>query len=301
MQLIAILILLATAIVLWRFSAFALRHRERSAEELFEATANITLNRIGDIGVSIVILAPRNEECIVQALSTLYPAIEVIVTIDAEREQALMSSLISRYSLISVNHKGIDSTLIRGLYRSRRRAFNSVIVIDMPAAELGYNTARQIASYDYTLCLSSDTHLEEFAVGRLVAALASELEPHNVAVVSRLGTSLRLEPQGIAHSGTRTHNLIRLLAWDTKGIKRGAIALIAAGPMLGLAAILTRSTLLGLAAVTMLTALLPILFISCRIAFSKSLFGVVPIIVNNFYDDLVVSIKKISYLYLPKH
>ena len=302
MQLILLPLLLAAAAIFVRFSFFALGCRHRAAEELYEVTANTTLNRIGNIGVSMILLAPRNDRAVIEALDTRYPASELIVTIDGKREATLLGCLIARYALIDVNHSHIDNKigLVRGLYRSRRRAFHRLVVIDMLAAEHGAEAAKRAASYSHTMLLPADIRLENFAVGRMVAALAAETDTEHTAVETRLGVRLRLEPQDVVEK-IELLVIDRPLARHTYGLSHGARLLVISGPLLGLAALATSSTMLYATAATMMAALLPVVFVSCRAAFSNSLFEILPTVMDNFYDDLVVSIKKISYLYLSKH
>ncbi len=301
MQLIALLLFIVALLLLVGALVSAWRRRDISADKLFDVEHTLLRNRVANIGVSMVLLAPRSIEAITNLLNTLYPATELVVTIDSHRQDALLRRLIERYAMIGVEHRHLIgcNSHVTGLYRSRRRAFRQLVVIETEEAEMSFEVAVAAATYDHILRVPRGAVLEEHAVGRMVAELGSAESIATTGVVSLTGATLQLMPRtGDNNIGIRY--VVRPLAWyDT----RPAYALfVAIGITLGTAALalLTKEPLASAAAMSLCGVLLCAMCVAARMLSQKSLLRTFSAVVENFYEDLLVYMKKISYLYLRK-
>lgn len=129
-------------------------------------------------GISLLADGIRSDEQIARLLCVEYARYEVIAAIDGRREPELFSRLLNRYRMIGVERIAtkIPGCEIRGIYRSRNRAFRRLVLIDCtgPDAEARFDAAAQAAAYDLLLPLRSGLVLRSEAIERLAAEYCSE-------------------------------------------------------------------------------------------------------------------------------
>lgn len=301
MQLIYLLILLVALFVFAEACLSAWRRRSLAADELFDVERALFCNRVGNIGVSAVLLAPRSMEAVANMLDTLYPATEVVVVVDAARQELLLSRLVGRYALIGVGCRHLinHDARVQGLYRSRSKAFRRLVVVAMSEAEQGDEVAVAAATYDHILRVPRGAMVENYAVGRMVAALASTEEVATTGVATLTGAPLHLVPRA-GDDNISMRYVVRPLAWyDARPpyTTIGAVAVLLAAVAV---AALTAEPLLVAAALALCGVLLLAMCVSAHLISEKSLSTTFSAVVGNFYEDFVVNIKKISYLYLRK-
>jgi hypothetical protein len=153
-------------------------------------------------------------------------------------------------------------------------------------------------SYDYILAVPQRVHLEEFAVGRMVVALAAA-KSRNVLLHVRYGAHLALCPR--AEASTMELPLDVPLAWPTGFGLWLPMLIVAVLSMLSIVALLDDLLAIRVAALLMLGTVVVLLWFSCRMMSDRDLVVQFAAVVRNFYDDLIVGLKKNYYLYLRKH
>lgn len=129
------------------------------------------------LGLSLLVADGVDEERLVRLLGVEYDHLEVVAVVDGGCEALLIERLMARYHLIQVNwHPSEEFAVrgVRGLYRSRKRRFRRLVVLDcraeQPAARL--DAAADVASYDYLMPLVGGREPLKGAVERLVTELA---------------------------------------------------------------------------------------------------------------------------------
>lgn len=139
---------------------------------------------IGGVGVSILCASPKHCAIITSLLDSTYPTCEVIVAISSKKQHNLVAQIELRYSLVSHNKGDIE------IYKSENSSLSrlTVIVFHMLASrDKMLNMAAKYATFDYLLCVPSESYLLPFAVGRVAVAIAAT----NVGCVDRITTSER--------------------------------------------------------------------------------------------------------------
>lgn len=128
---------------------------------------------VGGIGLSVLLpegVTPRLAE---ELLSTEYALFEVVAVVDGLADPALLAQLAARYRLFRVSVPPADGT--RALYRSRKRRFRRLVLLDRPATDRrrACRAAAEAATYDYLLPLRPNERLTCGAVERVVCELAA--------------------------------------------------------------------------------------------------------------------------------
>ncbi|MBD79521.1 MAG: hypothetical protein CL840_11440 [Crocinitomicaceae bacterium] len=158
-----------------------------------------------DIAPSVSLLAPAyNEtETIIENIRSLlsihYSNFEVIVINDGSKDDTL-EKCIEEYELekvdFAVNYE-IETKEIRGIYKSKNRAFNQLIFIDKEngGKSDALNVGINVSSYDYITCIDVDCVLEQDALLKLMKPFMDENEKEVVATggVIRIANSCVIE------------------------------------------------------------------------------------------------------------
>ena len=158
-----------------------------------------------DIAPSVSILAPAYNESatiienIRSLLSIHYSNFEVIVVNDGSKDDS-MEKCIKEYDMVpvdfSVDYK-LKTKEIKGVYKSRNRAFNQLIVVDKAngGKSDALNAGINISSYDYVTCIDVDCVLEQDALLKLMKPFMDENEREVVATggVIRIANSCVVE------------------------------------------------------------------------------------------------------------
>ena len=179
--------LILTAIFAWvsvRSVVYGVRlaHGHNRREMLAPCFGSIC-DGAGHIGVSLICIDTPSVERVADMLAVEYERYETVVVVDSVRRAEMMAELIERYSLVRVDYLRSEefaaSGCVRGLYRSRRRCFRRLTLVDadVDSGRMAVDAAADIAIYDYISVIGGDVTLLPYAVERLVAEICSSPEP----------------------------------------------------------------------------------------------------------------------------
>lgn len=137
----------------------------------------VLYDAIEQIGISALVV----DRCTLQRLDALlaveYPRYEVILTLRRARDPILFEELIDRFRLIRVEYKPsgeLPVAGVRGLYRSRKRRFRRLVLLDIGprlARNERLNAAADVATYEYLLPIPSGATLRVGAVEGVACAV----------------------------------------------------------------------------------------------------------------------------------
>lgn len=132
---------------------------------------------LSGVGVSVLCSGIGEMAQIENLLSAEYARYEVIVVLDAGRQPDEFAAIAARYRMIGVDYLPSDElpvTGVRRLFRSRRRCFRRLVLIDreQDTAARDFDAAASVAVYDYLLPLSGRVFLLPRAVERLVVEVS---------------------------------------------------------------------------------------------------------------------------------
>lgn len=158
-----------------------------------------------DIAPSVSLLAPAYNETetiidnIRSLLSIHYSNFEVIVINDGSKDDSL-EKCIEEYDLELVDYaidEQIKTKEVRGIYKSRNRAFNQLIFVDKEngGKSDALNVGINVSSYDYITCIDVDCVLEQDALLKLMKPFMDENEREVIATggVIRIANSCVVE------------------------------------------------------------------------------------------------------------
>lgn len=294
MQLISAILFLFSLILLGGALFFArVWRRAHSKTQLLYSIRD----GIGNIGISSIVEYPTTMEPIIALLDEEYPRSEVIVVTDLQAENSPLAHLTRKFQLVGVNHSHLKG--VKGLYRSRHRAFRRMVLIDMPSKfhHLACDAAKAIASYDYALRFENESVIQSGAVAYCANIVATYSHIDNISLSTIVGAKARLERCDREYMSERKSLLTgRILAWRKPSLAYPLIA--AAMPAIVLlAAHATTDRLLLVTAATIALALMALIYISCCIVFEKSLFSTLSTIIESFYRFMVEKGRALSRLY----
>lgn len=138
---------------------------------------------LGFVGISAVCSGVQSIEHIEHLLGVEYDRYELIVVLDARLAPDAFRNIATRYGLIRVNGFDSDelpSAEVRALYRSRRRSYRRLVLVDRPALSPyeDLNAGTSVASYDYIMPVGGSLRLMPDAVETAAAAIsAAPLRP----------------------------------------------------------------------------------------------------------------------------
>lgn len=130
-----------------------------------------------DIGLSVLVADALDMRRYEALLGVEYARFEVVAVVDGVRDAALLEALQERYHLIQVlYHPSGELPVygVHGFYRSRKRRFRRLVVVDCRAAQRAarLNAAADVAAYDYLMPIRREEELVTGAVERVVTELA---------------------------------------------------------------------------------------------------------------------------------
>jgi hypothetical protein len=231
------------------------------------------------------------------AIEQAYPYCEVVAIVDSHRERAFVEEMLQRYYLVRVNHSSIEG--VRALYRSQRRAFRRVVVVDLPFENRNRATmvASAIAAFDYLLYLQGERLLARDAVAYCANVIASQCLTISVQLSTVVGASVQLEKADREEGGDVVPIVAeRVLAWYTGGAWR-ALCAIFLPAVLAFVAIVTGRWLWLCMAMVVVVMIGLFLYVSCCVMVERSLFVTLDTILRDFYRFLLERFKKNDYLY----
>ena len=170
MILTLLLIFLAARLTLVRRAVGRLR--------LAECMPGVQCDAPDRVGISLLVTEPTSCREIIRLLSVEYARYEVVVVLDGVREAALFTELRARYHLIRVEYLPTGELPVEGvvgLYRSRKRRFRRLVVVDVVTARSveRLNVAAAVAEGEYLLPMRRGARLAEGVIEQLAVLLAA--------------------------------------------------------------------------------------------------------------------------------
>lgn len=152
---------------------------------------------VGFVGISAVCTGVSDMEHIASLLGAEYGRYELVVVLDAQLSPDEFRGIAEHYGMIRVDCAMSDelpSARVRALYRSRRRNYRRLILVDRrrqsPYDDLDAGAA--VATYDYIMPLGPDTRLASDAVEMAAAAIASDGRDRVAMLWSAAGAGCRI-------------------------------------------------------------------------------------------------------------
>lgn len=183
-------------------------------------------------GCSLLVRHLRSEQELAALLAEERSCYEVIVVIDGAEQGDLLACLMDRYSLLRVEYRPAEEASVfgvRALYRSGRRPFRRLLLLDRASSEAAddWTAAAAVATWEWLLPLEGRNPLRPGAVGALMAAVEQSPRDDVEAVVSGDGVGVVSLDAVVAAGGfgpelerrLRRHRL-RLRFLRLKGTKR---------------------------------------------------------------------------------
>lgn len=149
------------------------------------------------VGISILCSGACDASWVERLLSDEYIYYEVIVVLDAREHSILFEELQRRYHLFrggAIPESEVPVSGIRALYRSRNRCFRRLVLVDscQCSAEMAWNVALTVASYDYLLPLLGREELLSGSILRLVAEVGEVDEKEKWLIRTKIGEPIVL-------------------------------------------------------------------------------------------------------------
>lgn len=280
MQLISALLLLFSVAMLVGAILFVARwHRTFRKVSLM----HILREDVGHVGVSAIVAYPETIAPLLALLEEEYPRSEVVVIADLQGENSGLGEAVGLYRLVKVNHAHLEG--VRALYRSRRRAFRRVVVVDLPAEyrSLAKATGRAVAAYDNLLYLQGESIVEQNAITYCANVVAAQHSAKGVLMRSIVGAEAHLERGDVADAATTLYLRADCpLAWNKSSISSNFLAVLVAVMFVAVAATTEDWLLLAAVEVAVVTVLL-FIYLSCSVVTEKSLLVRLRSVFQNFY------------------
>lgn len=185
-MILLLLLLVGTAsfrAVRYAFRLLRGRNRRRMFAPLFGSLGD----GAGHTGLSVICIDAGDAGAVADLLNVEYECYEAVVVVDSSRERGLLRQLAELYSLVAVDYRRpadfAPAVCVRTLYRSRRRRFRRLAVVDAVSLspETDADAAVDVALYDYVAVVRGSTTLLPYAVERIVAEIASSpVELHEI-------------------------------------------------------------------------------------------------------------------------
>lgn len=157
--------------VAWRFACRA-EWRSRWLDAMYGARCGL-LHRVG---ISVLAAGHNSLARCEELMAVEYPDFEVVLLFDGATNPALLPQLIKRYHLIRVDYLPsgeLHPAAVRGLYRSRRRLYRRLVVVDSVAmGRRALDVMADVATRGFLLPLADHRSLSSRAVEHLALELA---------------------------------------------------------------------------------------------------------------------------------
>lgn len=157
--------------VAWRFACRA-EWRTRWLDAMYGARCGL-LHRVG---ISVLAAGRTSLARCEELMAVEYPDFEVVLLFDGATNPALLHQLIKRYHLIRVDYLPsgeLHPAAVRGLYRSRRRLYRRLVVVDSVATGCrALDVMADVATRGFLLPLADHRSLSSRAVEHLALELA---------------------------------------------------------------------------------------------------------------------------------
>ncbi|MFI3332263.1 MAG: hypothetical protein SNI51_03985 [Rikenellaceae bacterium] len=141
--------------------------------------------------ISVVVVDAMSVDYVASLLMLESTCYEVVLVADFASDVQSLYALSQRFGLIKVNYTPngeVEDDAVRGLYRSFRRVYSRLVVVDSPRSEryAPYEVGAVVSKYDYLLYLSSRKTLRSNAIDNLLLELATRPEGSISSIGSRL-------------------------------------------------------------------------------------------------------------------
>lgn len=171
---ILIILLLAATLIVWVMR----RSQLGSLLEVISYSAN---DDVRQRGISVLVSGRRDLTQIEALLMSDYAHYEVIIVGDWLADEVLFKRIQSAFSLLEVNYSPLGELPehpIRGLYRSRKRLFRRLVVVDRAKTSIDddLDVGASVAIYENLLAIRGGATLREDALSRLLLLLATHDE-----------------------------------------------------------------------------------------------------------------------------
>lgn len=213
-ELLTLLISLLLLIPVVRFT-FRRIAAYRQHRELIDSRAGC-YEQIGFMGCSVVCVGLYNLSRIQELLSVEYSRYELILVVDSLSYPDAAGQIISHYKLVRVNNAVENS---RALYRSSRRAFRRLVLLDVKNISLydNLNYALDVASYDYILPIGPSLSLYPYAIEALaIAVVTDESRVRALKLDDRLSCFIFHRDSVISSGGFNEHIIYQPLFCDCR-------------------------------------------------------------------------------------
>ncbi len=186
-----IIAILALSIVLINFSKRTLKRAElrRSLNLIDELSPRLK--------ISVVACGPRSITYIASLLLSESSAYQVIIVDDFSRNQGELNKITRYFGLLKTNYTPTEETpegSIRALYRSHKRLFAKVVVVDSPKSKsyTPFEVGAEVSSYNYNLQIRSKRGLQPQAIEELLLEIAIRPEGSIEKITSCIGERFTL-------------------------------------------------------------------------------------------------------------
>ena len=234
MQLISFLLLLLSTLMLVASVIYVVWwHRTYRKATI----VHLLHENIAHIGISAVVIYPKTSAPLVAILEEKYARSEAVVVADLQ-DNPRLDALIYRYGLVKVGSSHLVG--VRALFRSRKRVYRRVTVVDLPSehrlqAEM---IGREAASYDNILYLTGESIVEPNAITYCANIVARQHSSNRLLLRCAVGSQARLESGGAANTESVLHLRAESpLAWRSDIGGLGLLALLLPLQMVSLATI----------------------------------------------------------------
>ncbi len=204
-------------------------HRER--QHRLRLFRRLGLPDSGDgVGCSLLLHNPASAELPARLLEAESASFEVVAVIDGESKPALLQESVALFSLIRVEYRPAEEFAafgVRALYRSSRRAYSRLILLDAttPNRAEAWSAAAAVASYEWLLPLGGDTPFRLACLEELLLRVEQLEQPPRVGCISLCGLHLIARDEVLLCGGFgpelwRRLRLPLMLRYGSKGTKR---------------------------------------------------------------------------------
>jgi hypothetical protein len=280
MQLISILLLVFSTLLFVGAIVFVtLWHRTYRKCSLVQ----MLREDISHIGVSAIVTYPDTPAPLIALLEEEYPHSEAVIITDLQSKASALGELVRRYHLIKVNHSHLEG--VRALYRSRRRAFRRVVMVDLPMeySERASTVGREVASYENLLCLKGESIVERNSISYCANVAALQSLTDRFSLHSFVGAEACFERgEATGQDSVVCLRAERPLAWSRGDIFAALLALLLPSLFVVIAC-LSESRLIMLSAVITTAVVVLFAYVSSWVTTEKSLFARLDTVLHKFY------------------
>lgn len=188
-----VLLIVTLSALLYLLLAWRVAERRRLQAMMHGACSEL----LTSVGISVLVPEECEAQHVGQLLMVECERYEVVVVVDGMRQRALFEQLVTRYRLIRVEYLPTGEfpvEAVRGLYRSRKRCFRHLVLLDALVTERvqGLNAAADVATYDYLLPAGPDEVPTAGAIAWLLCELSARVDGGPERLRTTLGAAASL-------------------------------------------------------------------------------------------------------------